>query len=118
MKADEHEDEANEKTASDNDVTFDRAKGENHDESEEDDSDDDEGIDAVCFDNELLVFMLQVTCVSMCTCVWDNQMFRRDKAKGVEGIIETENPNRVRVKMKKAKDVDMDAEVQLSRRER
>ena len=50
--------------------------------------------------------------------VCDNQMFRRDKAKGVEGIIETENPNRVKAKMKKAKDVDMDAKVQLSRRER
>ena len=50
--------------------------------------------------------------------VYDDQMFRREKTKGVEGVIETENPNRVRAKMKKAKDIDMDAKVQLSRRER
>ena len=46
MTADQHEDETNEKSASD-DVTFDRAMDGN-DESEEEDSDDDETIDAVC----------------------------------------------------------------------
>lgn len=48
----------------------------------------------------------------------DTQMFRQEKTKGVEGYIETENPNRVKMKMKKVTDVDMDVKVQLSRRER
>ena len=54
----------------------------------------------------------------VCAHTYDDQMFAREKPKGVEGIIETENPNRVRAMMKKAKDIDMDAKVQLSRRER
>lgn len=40
------------------------------------------------------------------------------KAKGVEGLIAVENPNRVAAKTIKAKDVDVNATVNLSRRER
>lgn len=40
------------------------------------------------------------------------------KAKGVEGMIEIENPNRAVKKVQKAKDVDVNAKVELTRRER
>ena len=40
------------------------------------------------------------------------------KAKGVEGLIPVENPNRVAAKAIKAKNVDVNAQVTLSRRER
>ena len=40
------------------------------------------------------------------------------KAKGVEGLIPVENPNRVAAKTIKAKDVDVNAAVNLSRKER
>lgn len=40
------------------------------------------------------------------------------KAKGVEGLIEISNPNRVASKAKKATDIDVNAKVELSRRER
>ena len=46
------------------------------------------------------------------------QMFRRDRKKGVEDLIEIENPNRVQQKSKKARDIDINAKVELSRRER
>ena len=53
----ERGDEPNEKnTSDDDDVEFDLAKDGN-DESEEETSSDDEDIDAVCFDNGLLVLM-------------------------------------------------------------
>ena len=45
-------------------------------------------------------------------------MFRKDKKKGVEDLIEIENPNRVVKKNIKAKDADVNARVELSRRER
>lgn len=40
------------------------------------------------------------------------------KAKGVEDLIEVENPNRLPPKVQKAKNVDVEAKVELSRRER
>ena len=40
------------------------------------------------------------------------------KSKGVEGLIEIENPNRAVKKLQKAKDVDVNAKVELTRRER
>ena len=40
------------------------------------------------------------------------------KAKGVEGLIEVQNPNRMVKKLQKAKDVDVNAKVELTRRER
>lgn len=40
------------------------------------------------------------------------------KAKGVEGLIEVSNPNRVAAKSKKASEIDVNARVELSRRER
>ena len=40
------------------------------------------------------------------------------KPKGVESLIEVENPNRVAGKLKKAKDIDVHAKVELTRRER
>lgn len=43
---------------------------------------------------------------------------QRDKTKGVEGLIEVANPNRVVKKTKKAGDIDINARVELSRRER
>lgn len=45
-------------------------------------------------------------------------MFRKEKKKGVEDLIEIENPNRVVKKNIKAKDADVNARVELSRRER
>ena len=59
VRAGEREDEANEKSASDDEI-FDRTKhGNDDDESEEEDSDDDdEDIDAVCFGNEVLAFII------------------------------------------------------------
>ena len=45
-------------------------------------------------------------------------MFRREKLKGVEGIVEIENPNRVVQKSKKVRDIDLDSAVVLSRKER
>ena len=45
-------------------------------------------------------------------------MFRKEKKKGVEDLIEIENPNRVVKKIIKAKDADVNAQVELSRRER
>lgn len=45
--------------------------------------------------------------------------FRLQKAKGVEGLIEIENPNRRVQKMQKAVNVDVEqAPTQISRRER
>ena len=41
-----------------------------------------------------------------------------ERHKGVEGLIDVENPNRATKKNIKAKDVDVDAQVTLSRRER
>ena len=42
-----------------------------------------------------------------------------EKPKGVSGLIEIENPNRVTAKMKKVKDLDGEVgEAQLTRRER
>lgn len=43
---------------------------------------------------------------------------KKDKHKGVEGLIEVENPNRVAKKSVKARDIDVNAKVQLSRKER
>ena len=40
------------------------------------------------------------------------------KAKGVEGVIEVQNPNRMVKKVQKAKDVDVNAKVELTRKER
>ncbi|XP_052406789.1 pdgfa associated protein 1b isoform X2 [Carassius gibelio] len=40
------------------------------------------------------------------------------KRKGVEGLIEIENPNRVAQKAKKVTDIELEAPKQLSRRER
>ncbi|KAL5474033.1 hypothetical protein EMCRGX_G028605 [Ephydatia muelleri] len=40
------------------------------------------------------------------------------KAKGVESLIEVENPNRLPPKIQNVKNVDVDAKVELSRRER
>jgi len=40
------------------------------------------------------------------------------KSKGVEGLIDIENPNRVTKKTKKVRDIDINAKVELSRRER
>ena len=40
------------------------------------------------------------------------------KSKGVEGLIEIENPNRAAKKLQKAKDVDVNAKVELTRKER
>ena len=40
------------------------------------------------------------------------------KAKGVEGLIEVQNPNRMVKKVQKAKDVDVNAKVELTRKER
>ena len=40
------------------------------------------------------------------------------KAKGIEALIEIENPNRVTQKAKKVRDIDLNAKVELSRRER
>ena len=45
-------------------------------------------------------------------------MFRKEKKKGVQDLIEVENPNRVVKKIIKAKDADVNATVELSRRER
>ena len=45
-------------------------------------------------------------------------MFRKEKKKGVEALIEIENPNRVVKKNIKAKDADVNAKVELTRRER
>ena len=45
-------------------------------------------------------------------------MFRKEKKKGIEDLIEIENPNRVVKKNIKAKDADVNAQVELSRRER
>jgi len=45
-------------------------------------------------------------------------MFRKEKKKGVEDLIEIENPNRVVKKNIKAKDADVNAKVELTRRER
>lgn len=45
-------------------------------------------------------------------------MFRKEKKKGVEDLIEIENPNRVVKKNIKAKDADVNAQVELTRRER
>ncbi|XP_026106174.1 pdgfa associated protein 1b [Carassius auratus] len=41
-----------------------------------------------------------------------------EKRKGVEGLIEIENPNRVAQKAKKVTDIELEAPKQLSRRER
>lgn len=41
-----------------------------------------------------------------------------DKRKGVEGLIEIENPNRVAQKSKKVADIELEGPKQLSRRER
>lgn len=43
---------------------------------------------------------------------------KRAKTKGVEDLIEIENPNRVSDKRKKATDIDLNAKVELTRRER
>lgn len=43
---------------------------------------------------------------------------RVPKQKGIDGLIEVENPNRAAKKSIKAKDIDVDAKVELSRRER
>ena len=40
------------------------------------------------------------------------------KQKGVDGVIEVENPNRQAKKAIKAKDIDLNAKVELTRRER
>ncbi len=40
------------------------------------------------------------------------------KAKGVEGLIDVQNPNRMVKKVQKAKDVDVNAKVELTRKER
>lgn len=40
------------------------------------------------------------------------------KAKGVEGLIEVSNPNRVTTKNRKATDIDVNAKVELTRKER
>ena len=45
-------------------------------------------------------------------------MFRKEKKKGVEDLIEIENPNRVVKKNIKAKDADVNAQVELTRKER
>ncbi len=45
-------------------------------------------------------------------------IYSQVKAKGVEGLIPVENPNRVAAKSIKAKDLDVNTKVSLSRRER
>ena len=48
----------------------------------------------------------------------DEEEEAEPKAKGVEGLIEIQNPNRMVKKLQKAKDVDVNAKVELTRRER
>lgn len=48
----------------------------------------------------------------------DEEEASEPKAKGVEGLIEVQNPNRMVKKVQKAKDVDVNAKVELTRRER
>ena len=43
---------------------------------------------------------------------------KQAKQKGIDGLIEVENPNRMPKKLLKAKDIDINAKVELSRRER
>ena len=45
-------------------------------------------------------------------------MFQKDKKKGIEDLIEIENPNRVQKKSKKITEVDVNTKVVLSRREK
>lgn len=47
-----------------------------------------------------------------------DQMFQKDKRKGIEDLIEIENPNRVQKKSKKITEVDVNTKVVLSRREK
>ncbi|KAI1886724.1 hypothetical protein AGOR_G00198760 [Albula goreensis] len=47
-----------------------------------------------------------------------DEEFDQQKKKGVEGLIEIENPNRVSQKSKKVADLDVSAPKELSRRER
>lgn len=49
---------------------------------------------------------------------YSNEEEEEPKAKGVEGLIEIQNPNRVVKKVQKAKDVDVNAKVELTRKER
>ena len=56
--------------------------------------------------------------LELCLLSLLSQMFKKEKMKGVEGLVEIENPNRVAQKSKKVTDIDMDAKVMLSRRER
>lgn len=51
-------------------------------------------------------------------CFVSLQFGREKKTKGVEGIIEVANPNRMQRKAKKAADLTVDAKVELSRKER
>ena len=44
--------------------------------------------------------------------------FKQPKQKGVDGLIEVENPNRTTKKSVKARDIDINVKVELSRRER
>eukprot|EP00118_Oscarella_pearsei_P025283 m.307913 g.307913 ORF g.307913 m.307913 type:complete len:170 (+) comp43017_c0_seq1:61-570(+) len=48
----------------------------------------------------------------------DEEDSKQRKPKGLEGLIEVENPNRVVKKSKRAGDIDVNAKVELSRRER
>lgn len=47
-----------------------------------------------------------------------HSLLKQPKRKGVEGLIEIENPNRVSQKSKKVVEVDVNAPKELSRRER
>lgn len=57
---------------------------------------------------------------NLCVClyVYCKIQLKKPKPKGVDGVIEVENPNRVVKKSIKAKDIDINAKVELSRRER
>ncbi len=65
-----------------------------------------------------MVILLQRLFLIFLSFLFICSLSKQPKRKGVEGLIEIENPNRVSQKSKKVVEIDVNAPKELSRRER
>ena len=84
--------------------------------SEEEEDSDDDDLDSQVSPHKPNHMAVHVRSVHLQTFV--HLQFQQDKQKGVEGLIEVENPNRIATKSRKARDIDVNAKVELTRREK
>ena len=99
---------------------FDAARARRRADADADDDDDDKSVDSATreAEREAMLVGRRVAGMSVGDDDDDEWVEKEHKPKGVEGIIETENPNKAPMRMTKLKDMDSSAAPQMTRKER